>query len=81
MSIASSTAARPDDSIRLTISVGVAALAVTGVGAADRPGLPDLLAAADAALYHAKQTGRNKTHLAAASPSGTVRRDPEKSGV
>jgi diguanylate cyclase (GGDEF)-like protein len=45
-------------SIRLTISVGVAAL--------DGPGteLTDLLAAADAALYYAKQTGRNRTHLA-----------------
>ena len=43
--------------ITLTISVGVAAL--------DRPNreLADLLAAADAALYHAKETGRNKTHV------------------
>ena len=25
--------------------------------------LADILAAADAALYHAKETGRNKTHV------------------
>jgi diguanylate cyclase (GGDEF)-like protein len=43
--------------VRLTISVGVAAL--DGVSRE----LTDLLAAADAALYHAKETGRNKTHV------------------
>jgi diguanylate cyclase (GGDEF)-like protein len=43
--------------VRVTISVGVAAL-----DDATRE-LTDLLAAADAALYHAKETGRNKTHL------------------
>jgi diguanylate cyclase (GGDEF)-like protein len=42
--------------VRLTISVGVAAL-----NDATRE-LTDLMAAADAALYFAKQTGRNKTH-------------------
>ena len=43
--------------VRVTISVGVAALDST------TRELPDLLAAADTALYHAKETGRNKTHL------------------
>ena len=43
--------------VRVTISVGVAAL-----DGASRE-LADLLAAADAALYHAKETGRNKTYL------------------
>jgi diguanylate cyclase (GGDEF)-like protein len=43
--------------VKLTISVGVAALDV------DHRQLTDLLAAADAALYHAKVTGRNKTHV------------------
>ena len=47
--------------IRLTISVGVAAL--TG----ESQELTDMLAAADAALYHAKETGRNKTHVISAS--------------
>jgi diguanylate cyclase (GGDEF)-like protein len=47
--------------IRLTISVGVAALN------GESPELTDMLAAADAALYHAKETGRNKTHVISAS--------------
>jgi diguanylate cyclase (GGDEF)-like protein len=47
--------------IKLTISVGVAALN------GESRELADMLAAADAALYHAKQTGRNKTHLVSAS--------------
>jgi diguanylate cyclase (GGDEF)-like protein len=46
--------------IRLTISVGVASL-----DGEDRE-LTDLMAAADAALYHAKETGRNKTHVVSA---------------
>jgi diguanylate cyclase (GGDEF)-like protein len=55
--------ARSDACIRLTVSVGVAAL--------DGPGteLTDLLAAADAALYYAKQTGRNKTHIGTTNAS------------
>jgi diguanylate cyclase (GGDEF)-like protein len=44
--------------VRLTVSIGVAALDAT------RCEVTDLLAAADAALYCAKQTGRNKTHVA-----------------
>jgi len=47
--------------IRLTISIGVAALGDAGTE------LTELLAAADAALYHAKQTGRNKIHAATAN--------------
>ena len=43
--------------VKLTISVGVAALD----GASCE--LTDMLAAADAALYYAKETGRNKTHV------------------
>ena len=43
--------------VKLTISVGVAAL-----DGASRE-LTDMLAAADAALYYAKETGRNKTHV------------------
>ncbi len=47
--------------VRLTISVGVASL--DGVSRE----LTDMMAAADAALYHAKETGRNKTHAVTAS--------------
>jgi diguanylate cyclase (GGDEF)-like protein len=46
--------------IRLTISVGVASLD------GESRELTDLMAAADAALYHAKETGRNKTHVVSA---------------
>jgi diguanylate cyclase (GGDEF)-like protein len=49
------------DGIRLTVSVGIASLNDTNRE------LTDLLAAADAALYRAKQTGRNKTQVADAS--------------
>ncbi|HEX6518988.1 MAG TPA: GGDEF domain-containing protein [Streptosporangiaceae bacterium] len=59
-------AAGPDDSgpqVRLTISVGVAALSESVHE------LNALMAAADAALYHAKQTGRNKTSVVWASES------------
>jgi diguanylate cyclase (GGDEF)-like protein len=47
-------------SITLTVSVGVAALDGTARE------LTDLLAAADSALYYAKENGRNKTHAMAA---------------
>jgi diguanylate cyclase (GGDEF)-like protein len=47
--------------VRLTVSVGVASLDRIG------PELSDLIAAADAALYVAKQAGRNKTQLATGS--------------
>jgi diguanylate cyclase (GGDEF)-like protein len=47
--------------VRVTISVGVAALD------GESRELTDLLTAADAALYHAKETGRNKTHMVTAS--------------
>src|SRR5271166_1835511 len=48
-------------SIKLTISVGVAAL--DGVSRE----LTDMMAAADAALYYAKETGRNRTHVISAT--------------
>jgi diguanylate cyclase (GGDEF)-like protein len=47
--------------VRVTISVGVASLEGTSRE------LTDMLAAADAALYYAKETGRNKTHAIPAS--------------
>ncbi len=43
--------------VRLTISVGVTALG------GDTCDLAGMLAAADAALYYAKETGRNRTHV------------------
>lgn len=46
----------PDTEVRLTISVGVAALNE------NTRELNDLMAAADAAMYIAKQSGRNRTH-------------------
>ncbi|HLJ98628.1 MAG TPA: GGDEF domain-containing protein, partial [Streptosporangiaceae bacterium] len=60
--------------VRLTISVGVAALDDS------RRELTNLMAAADAALYEAKQTGRNRTmvmpSLAAPQVPADRRRDP-----
>jgi diguanylate cyclase (GGDEF)-like protein len=47
--------------IRLTISVGVAALD------GESRELTDMMAAADAALYYAKETGRNRTHAVSAA--------------
>ncbi len=47
--------------IKLTISVGVAALH------GESRELTDMLAAADSALYYAKETGRNKTHSISAA--------------
>jgi diguanylate cyclase (GGDEF)-like protein len=47
--------------VKVTISVGVASLDGTARE------LTDLLAAADAALYYAKETGRNRTHVVPAS--------------
>ena len=47
-------------SVKVTVSVGVAALN------GESRELTDMLAAADAALYHAKETGRNKTHVVTA---------------
>lgn len=51
--------------VRLTISAGVAALTE------DCHELTDLLAASDAALYYAKQHGRNRTHAINASEHKT----------
>jgi diguanylate cyclase (GGDEF)-like protein len=64
MSIPVSEGDQDGPSVRLTISVGVAAL--DGVSRE----LTDMMAAADAALYYAKKTGRNKTHvISAAAPA------------
>jgi diguanylate cyclase (GGDEF)-like protein len=52
--------------VRLTISVGVAAL--DGVSRT----LTDLMAAADSAMYYAKQTGRNKTHMITATAQSAL---------
>ena len=60
MSVPIDDDASPGACVTLTVSVGVTALDEAGGE------LTDLLAAADAALYFAKQTGRNKTHVAPA---------------
>jgi diguanylate cyclase (GGDEF)-like protein len=49
--------------VKLTISIGVASIDGT------RQELTDLVAAADAALYYAKQAGRNRTHVFASAPA------------
>jgi PleD family two-component response regulator len=61
MSIPINDDARSGARVQLTVSVGVAALDAAGGE------LTDLLAAADAALYYAKQNGRNRTHQATAN--------------
>ncbi len=48
--------------VRLTISIGVSSMDASACS------LTDLLAAADAALYYAKQNGRNMTHVFPAVP-------------
>jgi diguanylate cyclase (GGDEF)-like protein len=61
MSIPVSDNPESGPAVRVTISVGVASL-----DGASRE-LTDMLAAADAALYYAKETGRNRTHVIPAS--------------
>jgi diguanylate cyclase (GGDEF)-like protein len=61
LSIPVQDGARSEASVRLTISIGVASLDAFGSE------VTDLLNAADAALYVAKQAGRNKTHVATTS--------------
>jgi len=56
---------KPGEYVRLTISVGVASLNE------HTRELNDLMAAADAAMYIAKQTGRNRTH-AMGTPEGVI---------
>ena len=51
-----------DAALRVTISIGVAALG------SSRRDLDELLAAADHALYQAKEAGRNQVCLLAAGP-------------
>jgi diguanylate cyclase (GGDEF)-like protein len=56
---------RPDaEVVRVTISIGVTAIAED-----EKCELTDLLAAADSALYHAKQSGRNCVAVAAPQPN------------
>ena len=84
MSVPVSDDGKPENCIRLTVSVGVAPLDDTNRE------LTDLLAAADSALYLAKQAGRNRTHLAntsaplaqvvpAARPAPPILNTPDRS--
>jgi len=57
LSIPVSDADESGQRVKLTISVGVAAMD----GSSSQ--LTDMMAAADSALYHAKETGRNRTHV------------------
>jgi diguanylate cyclase (GGDEF)-like protein len=57
LSIPVSDADESGPCVKLTISVGVSALGD------DSRELTDMLATADAALYYAKETGRNRTHM------------------
>ncbi len=52
----------PGRAVQVTISVGVASLN------GESRELTDMLAAADAAMYYAKETGRNRTHVIPAAP-------------
>jgi predicted signal transduction protein with EAL and GGDEF domain len=66
---------RPDSPvIQVTISIGV-----TAVAKGEAVELTDLLAAADSALYHAKQSGRN--HVAFAPPEKNMGIDTLTSGT
>ena len=56
--------------VRLTISVGVAGLD------SDLRTLNDLTAAADRAMYHAKESGRNRTHMITAKATATATVQP-----
>jgi diguanylate cyclase (GGDEF)-like protein len=62
-------AAAPDDTVAITVSIGVAALGLDGED------LFELLAAADAALYRAKKSGRDRvcTLPPGAGPSDPLR--------
>ena len=66
MSIPAGDDAESGPCVKLTISVGV-----TVLDGASRE-LTDMLAAADLALYHAKETGCNKTHVITALPDAPV---------
>jgi diguanylate cyclase (GGDEF)-like protein len=68
----------PETRVQLTISVGVSSLSD------NIRELTDLMAAADAALYFAKQTGRNKTHAHVpdgAEPDGAESDGAESDGA